>query len=394
MNAIPNIIWQGEFGIDTTNSPNFFANKDDIDLRDAPVSYAHVVRRAFDLLDLDGVWCDQNTPLVYFKVVEHITVKGISELHRRFWNHGGAAILVIISSSQVQVYSALAHPSNIEDAVEQNPSFVTTLDRASQALREFLPAVASGEFFRKHAKSFDTNQRVDQSLLTNLQATREQLAAIATDEATDEDLDAFLCRLVFTCYLFDREVIGASYLERLGLSALPHLRDILSLRPLSTAKTYLYRLFHKLAQDFNGDLFSDDLDAEANLLSEDHLRVVENFFYGTDVITGQRAIWPYDFGVIPIETVSAIYERFLKPSDKKQGAFYTPRFLAELVLDIALSDRPSLIGLRFLDPACGSGIFLVGLFNRIAEEWSQKNPKARNNRHSWVAQQRLRWQRA
>jgi N-6 DNA Methylase len=93
----------------------------------------------------------------------------------------------------------------------------------------------------------------------------------------------------------------------------------------------------------------------------------------------QQSIWPYDFGVIPIETVSAIYERFLKPSDKKQGAFYTPPFLVELVLDIALSNVPSLLGLQFLDPACGSGIFLVGLFNRIAEEWRQKNPRARND---------------
>ena len=35
---------------------------------------------------------------------------------------------------------------------------------------------------------------------------------------------------------------------------------------------------------------------------------------------------------------------------------------------------------RYLDPACGSGIFLVGLFNRIAEEWKQANPKAPNDR--------------
>jgi hypothetical protein len=40
--------------------------------------------------------------------------------------------------------------------------------------------------------------------------------------------------------------------------------------------------------------------------------------------------------------------------------FYTPRFLAEAVLDSALTSVPSLLGRRFLDPACGSGIFLVG----------------------------------
>ena len=52
------------------------------------------------------------------------------------------------------------------------------------------------------------------------------------------------------------------------------------------------------------------------------------------------------------------------------------RFLAELVLDRTLAGVPRLIERRFLDPACGSGIFLVGLFNRLAEEWSRENPKA------------------
>ena len=81
------------------------------------------------------------------------------------------------------------------------------------------------------------------------------------------------------------------------------------------------------------------------------------------------------FAAIPVEAISAIYERFLKGSDKLEGAFYTPRFLAELVLDVALANSPSLLGLRCLDPACGSGIFLVGLFNRMAEEWKQANPE-------------------
>jgi hypothetical protein len=35
-----------------------------------------------------------------------------------------------------------------------------------------------------------------------------------------------------------------------------------------------------------------------------------------------------------------------------------------------LEGEPSLLGKRFFDPACGSGIFLVGLFNRLAEEWN------------------------
>ena len=154
---------------------------------------------------------------------------------------------------------------------------------------------------------------------------------------------------------------------------------MLSLKPREEAKKYLYNLFQNLGRDFNGDLFSDDLDTEAELVSPSYIDTLDEFFRATDVRTGQGSFWPYDFAVIPVEAISAIYERFLKASDKRQGAFYTPRVLAELVLDVALLTTPSLLGRRYLDPACGSGIFLVGLFNRMAEEWKQLNPGARND---------------
>ena len=182
-----------------------------------------------------------------------------------------------------------------------------------------------------------------------------------------------MCRLVFTCYLFDREVIGQNYLAAIGLPDASHLRDVLAIIPATEAKDVLYRLFRRLGEDFNGDLFSNDLAAEAELINETHLNTLNEFFRGTTVRTGQRSFWPYDFGIIPIETISAIYERFLKASDQQTGAFYTPRFLAEVVLDSALENTPSLLGKRFLDPACGSGIFLVGLFNRMAEEWRRES---------------------
>jgi len=390
MTSASDTAWRAEFGIDEKRSSGFFASEDRLDPRDGPVPHAHVVRRAFNLLKLDGVLCEQAAPLVYFKIVRRILPADASNLHRRFWNHGGAPILALIAPAEVQVYSGLARPTGQADTSVQLPGFVTSIDRASVALREFLPAVESGEFFRRHATSFKRTDRVDRSLLDNLKATRETLAGVEKRKAGPEILDALLCRLVFTCYLFDREVIGSSYLRDLGLPELPHLRDVLALKPRSNAKAVLYQLFHQLAKDFNGDLFSDDLDAESSLVSVAHLKVVEAFFHGTDVKSGQRAFWPYDFGVIPIETISAIYERFLKASDKKTGAFYTPRFLAELVLDVALSDRSSLLGYRFLDPACGSGIFLVGLFNRMAEEWRRANPAARNDRRARELMEMLR----
>jgi hypothetical protein len=369
--------WKTDFGIEGRKPPSLFTSKEELK---PATPQAHLLRRAFELLELDGVLCADHSPLIYFKQVKRITAEAVYKLHRQFWNHGGAPVLVLISDTDVHIYSGMSRPGqSAPSGPDQLPSHIETLNRVAEALRTFLTAVESGEYFHRHQNAFNPAQRVDRDLLDNLQDTREKLETISQRKIPVRVLDALLCRLVFTCYLFDREVIGESYLNTLGILSAGHLRDVLAIQPPSKAKSSLYKLFEKLRTDFNGDLFSDVLNVEADWVLDDHIKTLSDFLHGTSVRTGQGTFWPYDFAFIPIETISAIYERFLKDADEKVGAFYTPRFLAEVVLDIALADTPTLLGKRSLDPACGSGIFLVGLFNRIAEEWKQANPKASND---------------
>jgi hypothetical protein len=384
MSTTANSEWRSEFGIASAGPRDFFATKADLNAPGMTASQGHVVRRAFDLLKLDGILCAANVPLVYFKQVKRIDVAEVASLHRTFWNHGGAPILVLIAPEQVQIYSGLVRPLAPTDPSGTIPALVDTLDWTSVAIREFLPTVESGQFFQQHSKSFDPAHRVDRELLDNLQATRERLIEARHGNLDERVLDALLCRLVFVCYLFDRdpEVVGKDYLRGIGLRSAAHLRDVLGLQPRSKAKSHLYALFRKLGRDFNGDLFSDDLDAEEKQVPVSYIDPLDEFLRATDAQSGQSSFWPYDFSAIPVEAISAIYERFLKKSDKAKGAFYTPRFLAEVVLDVALATSHSLLGLRCLDPSCGSGIFLVGLFNRIAEEWKQANPNATNDRRA------------
>lgn len=374
MAAAPHIDWRKDLGIEGRRPPSLFTSKDELS---HSIPQAHLLRRAFDLLKLDGILCVEHAPLVYFKHVRRVTPTAIHALHQRFWNHGGAPVLVVLSDEQVHIYSGMTRPGPIATDSTDIPGLVDTLQRLAPDVREFVTAIESGDFFRRHQRSFNPAQRVDRDLLENLNDMRENLKAAMPRHGLSHVLDALLCRLVFTCYLFDRKVIDETYLRIPGVS---HLRDVLSIRPHEKAKAALYQLFKKLADDFNGDLFSDDLDTEAELILDPQIQTLDAFFQGTSVRTGQRAFWPYDFGIIPIETISAIYERFLDSGGESTGAFYTPRFLAEVVLDVALKGSSSLIGQRFLDPACGSGIFLVGLFNRIAEEWKETNPTARNDK--------------
>ncbi len=386
MPTAPGTNWRKDFGIEDRKPPTFFASLDDIDRAGGSAPQPHALRRAVEQLELDGILCQEKTPIIYFRQLPRIDPAQVVALHRRFWNQGVAPILVLIAPDQVHVYSGLTTPASDPSETSPAEGLVQTLSRVTDQLRAFILAVESGEYFHIHRKSFDPQQRVDRTLLRNLQAAREQLDEVPAARLDPSVLDALLCRLVFTCYLFDRGVIDRDYLESVGVQSADHLRDILGRQPRTQAREELYKLFVQLGRDFNGDLFSNDLDAERPLVEADHLDILDRFFRAADVRSGQQSLWPYDFGIIPIETISAIYEHFLKAAGvekkKETGAFYTPRFLAELVLDVLLDGTPSLLDQRFCDPACGSGIFLVGLFNRLAEEWKRTNPNARYDRRA------------
>ena len=371
--------WQRDFGVDQTGPPGFFTDKDELP---SGASQTQLLRQAFDLLDLDGVLCAESAPLVYFKQMDAIENHEALQLHRQFWNHGGAPILVLIAPDAVHVYSGMTRPQPADQSSATPACLVDTLTRVATALQSFLVSVESGAYFREHAPSFNSDNRVDRALLENLRETRDVLREDSRDSAPLDSLDALLCRVVFACYLFDRKVIGRKYLIDLEITECNHLRDVLHIEPVHAARSALYRLFRKLGEDFRGDLFSDDLSEEEQHIDDRHIRTLCEFFHGTHVRTGQGRFWPYDFGYIPIETISAIYEHFLKDDDLRNGAVYTPRLLAEVVLDTALTGVAPLIGKTYLDPACGSGIFLVGLFNRIAAEWRRANPDASNDTRS------------
>jgi hypothetical protein len=378
--------WRYELGLADLKPPVFYSSESEVKEKATAVPQALALQRAFVRLNLNGILCLENNPLAYFKEVTTIRPADVLKLHRQFWNQGLAPILVLIDSREIHVYSGLTFPAEKPEDLERN-NLVERLNRVADEakVRQLVLAISSGAYFRNHAKLFDPKQRVDRNLLSNLQATREALGAATSRRLGTQTLDALLCRLVFVCYLFDRHVIGSAYLSSIGIPTTNHLREILS-RPKQEARDWLYALFKKLGTDFNGDLFSDNLDQEARTIAVKHLEILDQFLSGTNMTTGQRSFWPYDFAMIPIETISAIYEHFLQTEDpegkRRAGAFYTPRFLAEVTLDIAFDGMDSLLDKRFLDPACGSGIFLVGVFNRLAEEWKRLNPNARYDRQA------------
>jgi len=100
------------------------------------------------------------------------------------------------------------------------------------------------------------------------------------------------------------------------------------------------------------------------------LRTFANFVEAR-TLNKQRYLWEqFSFKYLPVEIISHIYQRFIKDG---HGAVYTPPFLAALLLDHTMPYNKMAGKKRILDPACGSGVFLVGAFKRLINLWRSEN---------------------
>ena len=92
---------------------------------------------------------------------------------------------------------------------------------------------------------------------------------------------------------------------------------------------------------------------------------------------GQRAGIALIFHRFPVGVLSQAYECYLskhdKDSQRREGGYYTPRHIAELMVGAAFrtiaSDADACLA-RVLDPAAGAGVFLLTAFRHlVAERW-------------------------
>jgi hypothetical protein len=165
-------------------------------------------------------------------------------------------------------------------------------------------------------------------------------------------------------YLEDRGVFPPGHFGRFHAGA-RSFRDILRAGTLEEV-TRLLRYFETT---FNGDVFS--LGTNEQALTPAELRRFAKLVEAK-TLGGQRHFWElFSFEHIPVEVISRLYQRFVTG----HGAVYTPPFLAALLLDQVMPYETLTGKEKVLDPACGSGVFLVGAFKRLIIHW--------RSRHRW-----------
>lgn len=326
-------------------------------------------------LSADAVFKVGTAPVIVFKSSETLA-DSETEWHRLAWNFGVAPLLWVTTPQYVRIYNAYQPPEAFGHKSPLLGEFTLSngIDQALAQVRQVCGRrhVAMGGFWRSQfARPIDRRTRIDNVLLRELTALLGDLVGRGIRPALAQKL---VGRCIFFQYLVHRGYVTEAELEtRFGRGELHSI-----LADLDST----YGLFRWIRTTFNGDLFPIENEAaERDQLghSAAWLAPLSDFFGHFNVSDKQGRLFPFRFDAIPVELISSIYEKFVHMADtdgeQKLGVHYTPINLVDLVLD------PVFEGLeptaRVLDPACGSGVFLVESLRRLVWLQSRQKPVTR-----------------
>lgn len=205
----------------------------------------------------------------------------------------------------------------------------------------------------------------------------------------------WLLSCVFLRFIEDNELVERPWLGgtpesgRLALARDRHeayFRD----RPLESDRDYLLACFREAGALPGLHTFFDEAHNPVFRLglSGDAAMALREFWQRVDPNTGTLA---HDFTDPDWNTrfLGDLYQDLSEATRKRYALLQTPEFVEEFILDRTLTPAIREFGfreVRMIDPTCGSGHFLLGGFQRLADEWLRHEP-ARNPRD--IAQRAL-----
>jgi N-6 DNA Methylase len=298
-------------------------------------------------------------------VAEVQTPEDARIIHRSLWNLGQAPFLIVVLPDHIRIYTGFDYSQEDDRAgiVESQIG----LDRNSilEQLADFCAkAINNGQIWHNRSKHLKPDKRVDRRLLKNLsklgQFLREQM------NLPPKIAHALIGKYVYIRYLRDRDILSDQWFKQ-------HNIDIDTVLGRNATVNGLRHLCTILDNRFNGSIFPLDFEAE-DAPNDEQVEIVASIFKGDEQLPGggrqlSLDFQVYDFAYIPIELLSSIYEQFLhaEGKGKKVGAYYTSEYLADYLISEMSSVKSLREGMKVLDPACGSGVFLVLIYARLIE---------------------------
>src|SRR5712692_1635948 len=333
---------------------------------------AHLFRAASDA-GVSGIYVFQASPNISQKVIADRPAVYIAQaagteqarrIHRSLWNLGYAPFLIVLLPQQIRVYTGFDYS---EEDTNKGLLDEFPLNNIRLLLAEFSSeAIDTGRIWQKgkYKNQLDQQQRVDNRLLRNLR----QLGDVLNNQGLDASVaHALIGKYVYIRYLWDRGILTEEWLQEQHVAK----ESVFSREATADG---LYRLTTALENRFNGKIFPIDF-MRPGAPTDRHVQLTASVFMGDEIVfEDKRTIIEqlhldfraYNFAYIPIEILSEVYEQFIEDARKK-GAIYTPEILADYLLSEVNTVKPLTEETKILDPACGSGVFLVLAYRRLIE---------------------------
>jgi hypothetical protein len=260
-------------------------------------------------------------------------------------------------------------------------------------------AILQGSFdkYADSARAKRGTAQVDDAFLKEIESWRDALArsiAIRNPALGQREVNyavqATIDRIVFLRICEDRGT--ENYAQLMGLVGAPLVYQRLLGLFRHADERYNSGLFHFQREKSRAEA-PDELTLALNIDDTPLRKIIKSLYYPDS---------PYEFSVLPADILGQVYEQFLgkvirltgrhakvedKPEVKKAGGvYYTPTYIVDYIVKntagkLLEGKTPKEVAkLRILDPACGSGSFLIAAYQFLLDwhaDWYSRNDPER-----------------
>lgn len=308
--------------------------------------------------------------------------KSLATVRRQLANRSDPAWLGVVHSGSLEIF-----PIGFHEATDERP--VKIIEKSSTTAPMFFQSLVHGTF-EENDRLCGTDYVFDK-IFKLLTRTIDEFVPKEGEAKLDAlEVLSMTGRALFFRFLIDRRIVLESECEEI-CSAADELKDAFSTAE-KAAQTSAW-----LDATFNGDflpLIDETIPANNRSAREaaylkffkctesrvgkrifTHLEAILRGWCATGDTVQTELDWgDLDFAHIPVGVLSQVYESFSHRADphtaRDTSVHYTPRTIAELMVEQAFAATKDKAGAKVLDSACGAGIFLVLAFRRLVrEQW-------------------------
>ena len=306
----------------------------------------------------------------------------LADIQTNIWSSGEAPLACIFHNTSIQIIDCTKHITK-----NYKPEYLVKdlklVGKASGLYNnQFAIKIKSGIFWEQEElkNKFKFQNSAYDKLIDNIRFVANKLTKEFKKVST-EIVNKIIVQAILIKYLEERiddngnKLLSKKYFKKYNNAS--SFNDVLK------QQGKFVELLSDLNKDFNGNVFKWEADEEKqlkvlNLTIVADLLATDKTSLGSEQLELDFPDWRYfEFKLIPVELISRLYEEFLGENKQEKGLYYTPSHLAKLLVDECIPLKKfqdfDLKNYTILDPACGSGIFLVVAFKRLVQIWRLQN---------------------